>query len=641
MECPLGKPMISKCPGDKKATCIADCCGGCNALWFGVDGREAKCNEKPACPNGQEKVQCLKDPCQGATCPAYPKATCVSNNCGSCKAQWYKADGTPVNCIKSSPCPPGQTQVKCLKDPCQGATCPACPSAKCVPNYCDGCHALWYKADGTPTNCAKPSPCPPGQNEVQCKKDPCEGATCPAYPTAKCVSNYCGGCNALWYKADGTPVNCIKSSPCPPGQTQVKCLKDPCQGATCPAYATAKCVSNYCGGCNALWYKADGTPVNCTKSSPCPPGQNQVKCLKDPCQGATCPACPTAKCVSNYCGGCHALWYKADGTPANCAKSSPCPPGQNEVQCKKDPCEGATCPAYPTAKCVSNYCGGCNALWYKADGTSVSCAKSSPCPPGQDEVHCTIDPCEGATCPAYPEAICISNYCGGCNALWYKADGTPVNCTKSSTCPPGQEEVECTIDPCEGATCPAYPTAKCVSNYCGGCNALWYKADGTTVDCNKSSPCPPGEDEVHCTIDPCESATCPAYPDATCVSNYCGGCNALWYKADGTSVNCTKSSPCPPGQDEVHCTIDPCESATCPAYPDATCVSNYCGGCNALWYKADGTSDDHKRNTLFLKHDILIFRRSLKVNQEAQQQQAATIVTAKLQQQQFNGVHIK
>ncbi|CAF1224435.1 unnamed protein product [Rotaria sordida] len=306
-------------------------------------------------------------------CPGDKKARCIPNYCGGCIAVWYAHNGKQAKCQKNPTCPPGQTPVKCLKDPCQGAKCPAYPNAKCVSNYCGGCHAIWYKTDGTPVNCNKSPSCPPGQTEVKCVKDPCQGAKCPAYPNAKCVSNYCGGCHALWYRSDGTPVNCNKSAPCPPGQTEVQCFVDPCQVAKCPAYPNAKCVSNYCGGCNALWYNSDGTLVNCNKSSSCPPGQSEVQCLVDPCQGATCPACPNAKCVSNYCGGCHALWYKSDGTPVNCNKSSPCPPGQDEVQCKKDPCEGAKCPAHANVNCVPNYCGGCKAEWFTSNGKQVQC----------------------------------------------------------------------------------------------------------------------------------------------------------------------------------------------------------------------------------------------------------------------------
>ena len=34
----------------------------------------------------------------------------------------------------------------------------------------------------------------------------------------------------------------------------------------------------------------------------------------------------------------------------------------------------------------------------------------------------------------------------------------------------------------------------------------------------------------------------------------------------------------------VRCFADPCTVTRCPAYPDARCLANYCGGCNAVFY---------------------------------------------------------
>ena len=40
---------------------------------------------------------------------------------------------------------------------------------------------------------------------------------------------------------------------------------------------------------------------------------------------------------------------------------------------------------------------------------------------------------------------------------------------------------------------------------------------------------------------------------------------------------------CPDGSYPVNCVINPCQCATCPAVEGATCVADYCGGCNARW----------------------------------------------------------
>ena len=59
-----------------------------------------------------------------------------------------------------------------------------------------------------------------------------------------------------------------------------------------------------------------------------------------------------------------------------------------------------------------------------------------------------------------------------------------------------------------------------------------------------SSTCPPGVPIVRCFADPCSFATCLNHPHATCVSNYCGGCNYNFYDRNNTDVtaSCCKYS---------------------------------------------------------------------------------------------------
>ncbi|CAF3326962.1 unnamed protein product [Rotaria socialis] len=77
--CPPGKPWTSACPGDKSATCTANYCGGCNAIWTSANGKPVKCS---TCPSGQGVVQCFVDPCKDKTCPKHPDTKCVANYCG-------------------------------------------------------------------------------------------------------------------------------------------------------------------------------------------------------------------------------------------------------------------------------------------------------------------------------------------------------------------------------------------------------------------------------------------------------------------------------------------------------------------------------------------------------------------------------
>ena len=40
---------------------------------------------------------------------------------------------------------------------------------------------------------------------------------------------------------------------------------------------------------------------------------------------------------------------------------------------------------------------------------------------------------------------------------------------------------------------------------------------------------------------------------------------------------------CADGSQPVNCLVDPCQVSSCPAVNGATCVADYCGGCNAQW----------------------------------------------------------
>lgn len=109
-----------------------------------------------------------------------------------------------------------------------------------------------------------------------------------------------------------------------------------------------------------------------------------------------------------------------------------CPEGVPIVACKKDPCDGLTCNGYRDAKCVSNFCGGCNADFFIGE-RKVEC-KQPECPVGVPIVACRTDPCKQASCSAYPNAKCVANFCGSCNAEFYltsrKVDCSIEKCQK-------------------------------------------------------------------------------------------------------------------------------------------------------------------------------------------------------------------
>ncbi|CAF1604430.1 unnamed protein product [Rotaria magnacalcarata] len=103
-------------------------------------------------------------------------------------------------------------------------------------------------------------------------------------------------------------------------------------------------------------------------------------------------------------------------------------------------------------------------------------------------------------------------------------------------------QVNCFVDPCQVSRCPAYPAAKCASNYCGGCNAVW-SLNGKNVDCSvpkSASSVETSESKcitVNCFMNPCGLAKCAKHPNASCRANYCGGCHA-WFYVDDKRVQC-------------------------------------------------------------------------------------------------------
>eukprot|EP00058_Branchiostoma_floridae_P022205 XP_002607695.1 hypothetical protein BRAFLDRAFT_123266 [Branchiostoma floridae] len=102
--------------------------------------------------------------------------------------------------------------------------------------------------------------------------------------------------------------------------------------------------------------------------------------------------------------------------------------------------------------------------------------------------------------------------------------------------------VQCMLDPCDVATCPGNPRARCEHNFCGGCNAVFYDKTGAMADCNGDG-CPDDKPMARCMMDPCDVTSCSANPDATCVADYCGGCNANFFDRSGEPAWGSKGIP--------------------------------------------------------------------------------------------------
>merc|ERR1712110_441299 len=103
---------------------------------------------------------------------------------------------------------------------------------------------------------------------------------------------------------------------------------------------------------------------------------------------------------------------------------------ENQVNCFVNPCQVSKCEGYPDATCVADYCGGCFARWYSNGQLLNDCNAAgalsrrsiSTTTTKCQQVYCFVDPCAFAKCEKHPEAVCKSNYCGGCNAWFYIRD---------------------------------------------------------------------------------------------------------------------------------------------------------------------------------------------------------------------------
>ncbi|CAH1263554.1 Hypp2729 [Branchiostoma lanceolatum] len=62
---------------------------------------EAPATASPPCPDGSAPVNCAVDPCTTTTCAAQPGATCKANYCGGCNAVFYDDSGNEVNCFEA------------------------------------------------------------------------------------------------------------------------------------------------------------------------------------------------------------------------------------------------------------------------------------------------------------------------------------------------------------------------------------------------------------------------------------------------------------------------------------------------------------------------------------------------------------
>ncbi|KAK6184830.1 hypothetical protein SNE40_007203 [Patella caerulea] len=189
------------------------------------------------------------------------------------------------------------------------------------------------------------------------------------------------------------------------------------------------------------------------------------------------PRCPKSSGLATIC--------RFDRSRFNCLSDRQC--GDSKICCSNGCGKVCKYPRKPELSIVKE--GFCPEFvpskfpCYKFD----ECRKDSDCPLTQ---KCCRQGCgyrcqhpTGGFKPA-PEPVCPRLPCAGLIKCQYGQELDKNNCPtcRCRQCPKGLKVAYCLIDPCRFARCPSHPNATCVSNYCGGCNADFYE-NGVLVKC--------------------------------------------------------------------------------------------------------------------------------------------------------------
>eukprot|EP00980_Cylindrotheca_fusiformis_P016734 scaffold5039_cov119-Cylindrotheca_fusiformis.AAC.1 len=664
----------------------------CQLVWLasssiGVDAAATPCESSKDCANKSE--YCANGEClEAGACKVEVDCFNPENNYAAIDCIGYlQCDQNMCGkvCSTEDPpksCKPSVEEVNCFVDPCQVTDCSE--ATACVSNYCGDCNAIHFNAQGSQV-CV-------GNEEIVDElhdddKTDADGGEDPPAPAACKSSQDCSGRDE--YCADGeclaagsckieadchNPQNVFASTDCAgylecqertctrvcsppeqgnncrPGEYDAPCAADLCKAIECDK--AVACVGLSCGGCSALFFDTKGSLIctdgvvdggggdeqTCESSEDCT-GDEQYcaegMCLKHgSCNVATDCLNPEndvkaedcvgyMECYDNTCG----MICSTEDPPKNCR------PGQTEVNCAQDPCEASDCDE--ATSCVSDYCGGCNAIHFNARGDRV-CNRLSPIPCTTDR-DCISDAAvvkEGEV-PYCAAGVCLD--AGMCNvdedcinpSNWYpiiecygpivcgKEGSCTRNCATGSMCDDGVPMVKCFEDPCNTATAQACnASVSCIADYCGGCYARHFDAAGNLV-CqdeeeedkksitNLPSTCTKDED-CRMTTQIERSASKAGVDDAYCAQGTClpaGMCNTqldcLNPSNDYLKVECVGQTIC--GEDGmcgVECTGEACDggleyNADCSACKDlgaddTSCFEDKCGACRAIQLDSAG-----------------------------------------------------
>ena len=657
---PSNRYPTSRCAGS--AECLD------NGYCFKRCGRYA-CDDE-----GTPPVNCLVSPCEAlpsAMCMEERPTWCVVDYCsGSCEATYINAAGfevchgdgggepsppTSYSCEKNSDCQRGQY---CADGMClDGGSCNTVddcinpsniyPVIECVgPLTCN---------EGTCGRECTGSFCENEEDEFFCIVPPCQyvDPDCALEAPFSCVNDYCGGCNAIRFGADGSRVCTDSSVPLPP------LSPDECQalgGIFVPDIGNGEvfrpgyvCESSKEPPLGVVVFGAsDPLPIEgvvcCEDMGNGGSGGSSGECRGDNdcdideyCQGGVCSSNGSCSSVTDCFNPANMYADILCFGPVTCeggqcgrdCNGLECADGSQPVNCFARPCDviSEKCAAQAVS-CVDDYCGGCNAYAYDAAG-NLCTSDADPEPPmnnrfSPDECEAmggviTYDIGDGSVhrpeylCPysgeppfgpiAFPTngprpregAVC----CGGGDPV---DSYTPEECETIGgvimydigdgsvhrpgyLCPGNNEPpfgpIEFPMDgprPIEGAVCCGayYDHGESGSESGDSCY--------TDHDCGEEHHCQRGTCQANgsCSTDVDCMNPANIYPVIACVGHV--SC------MEGVCGKICGESNCPPGVQQYQCKVSPCEfySDDCESYHPVSCVDNYCGGCNAVRFDAGG-----------------------------------------------------
>ncbi|XP_071808664.1 kielin/chordin-like protein [Asterias amurensis] len=390
----------------------------------------------------------------------------------------------------------------------------------------------------------------------------------------------------------------------PPMSDQYCSVRPGTEENCCPEYDCEGCVDTM----------GNHYAVNETWGNPC----NQCKCKGD----------EDAYCKTEVCIGlnravsppCHWVIQPDECCPRDTGPGgtvcdepiSACDPGSSIApECPTHLCLEATCSNHPDAQCMISRCGHCHTVFY-LEGYKVECGNEPitirPVCPKPVSMQCIMSPCPSEECTYHPEAVCYTDYCEPCQAVFYDENDRPLICGD-----PSNIVVQCKDsintkhavgdmweEGCNECTCQASGIPTCTANKCAIdrnhlpllCEAVYGDVDkccpARMVCYEAISECPQYITVApSCPDDLCVSATCETHPQAKCRISRCGGCSVKFFDENKQLIEECSGQPldlCPNDGPVVACFAPACLDATCDSKPGLTCHADACEPCTPVFH---------------------------------------------------------